>query len=212
MTPTTQGSGMGGSQHPKGQPALSSALEAALKQAGLRVSRLGSMACGEVLEAEGPGVAAQSLVIFTSAHEGLQIGMKVTPPECSKLAGAAPTSDQSLLLLGALTTALNVRKLNVQAQTGANGLESYMITAHLCDDSDAKQITNRLNELRTAAQEVETALSSAGVVKDQILSLGRVSAYAPKLLSAEAQAAVVPSFDARVRDQLMKKAAERSKQ
>lgn len=211
MTSTTQGSGMGSHQHKPPSP-LSSALDAALKDAGLRVSQRSSVACGEVLEVEGPGIAAQSLAIFTSAHEGLQVGAKVTPPECSKLKGTSPTSDQALLLLGALSSALSARKLNVQSQMGANGFESYMITAHLCDDSSAAEIAKTIHEVQNAAQEIETAFSSEGDFKTRILLLGRVSAYAPKLQAVEATAAVVPSFDTRVRDQLMKKAAERSRQ
>jgi len=212
MTQTTQGSGMSSHRPPKSQAILSSALENALKQAGIHVGQRTSVACGEVLEAEGPGIAPQSLVIFSSPQEGVQIGARITIPECSKLTGTAATSDQALILLGALTTAAAAQKLSVQALAGANGLEGYMVSAHACDDTDADHIKTKVRDLRAAAQEIETALAASGELKDRILSLARVSAYVPKLQVSDGKPMVVPSFDTQVRDQMMKKTAERAKQ
>lgn len=204
MSPTTQGGGMGAQGRSPDQGRLA-AITALLRQADIQPGKRTSIQGVNVVEATAPGLAPQSLVVFQSQDDGMQLGLKVPFSADSALANQKPSSEAVLAALGAIAVGLSPLGLRADLLSGPDGTRAILIVAHVCETKDPAVIRVKLATLRSVSTRIAEALAAPGadLVRAIRASLG-VQGFTQKWHTSGREAVTVPTFDTAERDRMMR--------
>jgi len=179
---------------------------AMLEEAQLSIRERTETQGGLLHELEPAHCGGYRAIMFDNKEKGVTIAVRTELPPASQLRSQAPTSQEALSLLGALTLTLQGYGAEARLISGEQGLEAIMVSQRICDRAlNADGLKQYLGQLQAIAEEVEPALSLNGQAQIEHV-LVRVRPQYADLRQQETheEAIVVPTFDEEARNRLMK--------
>ena len=138
----------------KGAPSVSRLLEGS----GIGLRRIDKNDGGEIFSVTFPGPPESEGWIVRTPH-CLELAVRVPLPDGWDLAGAQPSTDRVLQVLGALNLGVQSHGLRVSPIAHIRGLEGFAISRHLCRDLvSAERLKEDLLGLHATARRVFEAL------------------------------------------------------
>lgn len=181
-----------------------------LKDADVAITETVENRLGQLHALDPAQWSGRKALVFDRKEGGITAAVRIELPESNALRGEALTSPESLVLLGALTLALQGRNMDAKLVAGSDGLEAVMLGSHVCQcDVDAASLRDRhLKQVSDVAQLVEPALALKGTALIESV-LARVRPLVGALVKEELkdQPIVVPTFDEQQRSRMMQQAS-----
>lgn len=144
-------------------------------------------------------------LVFDEKGKGITVAIRSELPEMSPLRNVSLTSQEALLLLGALNYSLQAHDADTKLVGGNQGLEAILISRRLCESEiDSSTLSHHLNQIQDIIQSIEPVLSLSGqVLIDSVIEHVRpvISAQTNEALKAEPM--IVPTFDEEARNRMM---------
>ena len=130
-----------------------------LKGSGMACRRIDKNVEGEIFSITLPGPLETEGWIASTPHS-LELAVRVPLPEGWDLAGAQPSTDRVLQVLGALNLGVQSHGLRVSPVAHIRGLEGFVLSRHLCRALlSTERLTEDLLALQLTARRVFEALS-----------------------------------------------------
>lgn len=181
-----------------------------LKDAGVAITETVENRLGQLHALDPAQWSGRKALVFDRKEGGITAAIRVELPESNALRGEALASPEALMLLGALTLALQGRNMDAKLVAGNDGLEAIMLSSHACHcDVDAASLRDKhLKQVSEVAQLVEPVLALKGTALIEGV-LARVRPLVGALVKEELkdQPIVVPTFDEQQRSRMMQQAS-----
>ena len=181
-----------------------------LKGSGAELRKIASSEGGQIFAVSLPGPPEGEGWIASSTHS-LELAVRVPLPEGWDLAGAQPSTDRVLQVLGALNLGVQSQGLRVAPLAHVRGLEAFVVSRHLCRDLlSAQRLQEDLLALTATAGRVAQALTEPSA---RLLVAVRKAAgarhAAPRRQERRATPETIPTFDLDAMEQMAERKRHR---
>jgi hypothetical protein len=176
-----------------------------LQEAQIPVRESVEIQGGRLHELEPSHYCGRRALVFESKEKGITVAIRADIPEKSPLRDTQVTSNEALLLLGALTFSLQTQNVETKLINGQRGLEAFVLSSRLCEaESDPGTISRYLNRLQDIVQAIEPVLSLTGqTLIDRVIDAVRLHIAAPTKEVQRVEPVIVPTFDEEARNRMM---------